>query len=939
MESAQLHLYFVQQAGKLSLDRTVYRKGQVESNFSPAHESPRSHVNQVALGYVLLTYKIEHGDTASAQKIVCVHADGHPPVDSLAEALEKSVEFLGRIFSKDNDLEGERRRKEIFVSGHNRSGKAHGRPRAIPIAPAALSPAHVYVYHGDGILPLEEPGQLKAFRSELLKEWRNSSIRSQGGKSGPAINRPEPGKSEASGVRSHPPRLGLRDLLPHTGYEFIGREGMLVDLRTKLAKNAQGTAKRSIAWLWGASGVGKSRLASHLAMQMEDEYPGDILLIEFKSHTEGRRAPLVILQDQLWRLTGKTPPSDLFQARKAYLELLQQGRGTVILDDVMMPSADAVTAESADLGTWKDLLPPPHWLTLVTSRHRLEEANGYIRLKVGGLTDEEMRKLALAMVGDGENDVSPEEWVSFVVLCKGNPKVLELAIPIFRDDPEGKAGRQRFLRTFQMQLSLFAEKVMAAGYAQLTENERRALRALAVVSGDLDFRAMLAVAGCEKATLVTLLGRSWVDGFGKDEDARFYCHDLVLAYLTGKLSQEDRAEAMARFAGHMIEMIAEWEEAYLGDEASIGGLVPYGREIGHIGNILDWLMATCSAQTLPLRGRLAAVGRYLLPLRFAPKLQIQLLEAATVAAEKLGHTFSLGLGLCALGWAYLGAGNLDDAIETYRQALNVTERLKKGKEWAKDERVLAFSSLAELKGEAYGGVAHALYSRGDAKAAIENGRRALVSARNVPNARRRDRLMRNVYRVLGHACLDLGQFAEAAKAHQAGLQRCVPYENDPIGVGLHQSGLAAVALARGRWKEATEGFEEACRVVRPVGDRWADEEHLGNLGESFHLRGLHDQAMEAAQKALEIAESIGERRGIVAHRMLLGRIYREQGDFVRARENFVEARDISRAIGDRRREARAMDLLAEEYMRNNERSAARRERSAASLIWNEIGGR
>jgi len=157
--------------------------------------------------------------------------------------------------------------------------------------------------------------------------------------------------------------------------------------------------------------------------------------------------------------------------------------------------------------------------------------------------------------------------------------------------------------------------------------------------------------------------------------------------------------------------------------------------------------------------------------------------------------------------------------------------------------------------------------------------------------------------------------------------------------GNHLGNLGNAYLSLGEVERAIEFYQQALVIARQIGDRRGEGNSLGNLGNAYLSLGEVERAIEFYQQALVIARQIGDRRGEANRLDGLGLAYADQGELRRAIEYHEQALAISREIGDRRDEGNSLGHLGNAYFRLGEARQAIEFYQQALVIARDIGHR
>jgi len=110
--------------------------------------------------------------------------------------------------------------------------------------------------------------------------------------------------------------------------------------------------------------------------------------------------------------------------------------------------------------------------------------------------------------------------------------------------------------------------------------------------------------------------------------------------------------------------------------------------------------------------------------------------------------------------------------------------------------------------------------------------------------------------------------------------------------------LGGLARAGGNYAGAQTWLEESLAIFRQIGDRPLTAQTLLALANVFRLRGDLARAKSLVEESRAILQELGNQRGVVDPRRQSARIAETEGDREQARAAFQEILDHSRAIGD-----------------------------------------
>ena len=595
--------------------------------------------------------------------------------------------------------------------------------------------------------------------------------------------------------------------------------------------------------LTGVGGVGKTRLARHVASCRREARPGDAIhWVDLRGASGADEAAARVANAIGAPLVATAAMSSIDQVGLA----LGDGRSALlVLDDFdhLVPIAETA------VGRWLALAPGLR--CLVTSRQALG-IQGELRHEVAPLAADDALELFLGRV----QAVSPGFVASHRVREIARelvgrldclPLAIELAaarsVVLAPAEILGRLDRRLDLLKVDAGHRIGARHSSLRGalewsWSLLPESGRQALAALAVFEGGFSVAAAAAVIGTGDPAvdqLASLRERSLVaaDGDSLEDESRFALLESVRELAAEKLDERgEREAAETRHAAFFLAAGEAWAEAAHGREGELA-LRHLRRESGNL----------VRAGQLSLRRdpdasvRIALALGEALALSGPPAIQLALLDDAVAAAAALGP---------------------------------------------------------ELR-------AHALLLRGDARAIC--GRR-VEGAADLHEAARQGRtagdarLEGRALRQLGVLRRDDGDF-ETARLHLERAAELFEIGSDRRLLS-HTIGNLATLYRQEGWVEAARThYLRALEIDRDNGDRWAEGAVLAGLGHLEAAAGRAEEATRHYREALELLGAVDDRRtvGVVGDRLAL--LALERGDPSAALPLLDAARADLRAVGDR----------------------------------------
>ncbi|MDX2213725.1 MAG: tetratricopeptide repeat protein [Oculatellaceae cyanobacterium bins.114] len=160
-------------------------------------------------------------------------------------------------------------------------------------------------------------------------------------------------------------------------------------------------------------------------------------------------------------------------------------------------------------------------------------------------------------------------------------------------------------------------------------------------------------------------------------------------------------------------------------------------------------------------------------------------------------------------------------------------------------------------------------------------------------------------------------------------------------------GLGVALLARGRYPEALETYEQALKGFQAQGNRQAEGTTLSDLGLVYANQGQYLQALEYYQQALVITQEVSVREAFPQESRLsegvilnnIGLVYNNQGQYPQALDYYQQALAIAREVGDRPGEGVTLNNIGGIYWSQRQYPQALDYYQQSLAITREVGDR
>jgi non-specific serine/threonine protein kinase len=615
------------------------------------------------------------------------------------------------------------------------------------------------------------------------------------------------GAPAGSHVRPGAPRHNL----PADLTNFVGRRHELTELRRLLAS-------ARLVSLTGTGGVGKTRLALKLAADQADEFPDGAWLADLAPLTSPDLMAQTIAHALGVREGGQRPLREV---------LLEHLRGRALL--LVLDNCEHLIQACAELV--ESLLRGAPTLRIVTtSREALGVAGESVyrvpslsvpergpALSVEALSDYEATQLFLerARPVDSEFASQPESAEVIARICRrldGIPLAIELAaariVMLSPAQIEARLDDRFRLLTGGLRTVLPRQRTLEAtvewSYQLLTDDERRLLSRLSVFPGSWTLESAEHVAadeGTEASGTLELLSR------------------LVAKSL---VAIDSAPGAERRY--HLLETIRQY---------GVERLVEAGAAERLRQRHFEFFFAEFGPGETTLRshGQVALIRRLL--------VEQENIRAALAWAFTSPEYSRTGAELAtALFWFWTKRGQFEE-----------------GRRWLERARAAAGEGTT-VRARILIGLAHMYYFQGDYLAAGDSVAEALAIGRETGDAW----IVAFALFLQGLAAFEQRDL-DQAEARSLASRAAATTSGDPWQHGGPLLVLASVAVARGKFAQARQLFDESIDVHRQVGDTWGLGVLLSAGAGLRVVLGDSAAARVQAAEALAIAEELDDRRG------------------------------------------------------------------------------
>jgi tetratricopeptide (TPR) repeat protein len=699
------------------------------------------------------------------------------------------------------------------------------------------------------------------------------------------------------------PAMPIPAQLPGSVADFTGRaaelrrlDNFLLGQQGLAGPDSAGGAGATVVTVTGMAGVGKTALAVHWGHRVADQFRDGQLYVDLRGYAALAPVRPIEALAQFLRALGvpaERVPTELDEAAARYRSLLAHRRMLVLLDNA--GSADQV----------RPLLPgSAACRVLITSRDRLGglvALEGARRVPVTVFDAHAALTLLTRIIGAGRVRAEPEAAAELARLCAYLPLALRIAGGNLLDNAEhtivgylarlGEGSRLAALEIDGDQLAA-VRATFDLSYDAQPPDARRLFRLLGLVPGpDFTAEAAAALAGTSVALAGRLLDRlAGVHLLDQHSPARYRFHDLLRLYARERADQEESRAGRAAARQALFDWYLHGVDAAArllypqmlrlpvsrgrgrppalpfatgsgsspGPDDATGALAWVD---GERANLVAVVMHAERLGAPAVAWRLADQLRGYFWLRRHTVDWLAVAQSGSAAAQAGGDLPGQAAAALNIADAHQCLGRVDQAIDSYREALELTER----------------AHWPEAQAAALGNLGIMYYERGALAEAAEHYSRALE------------------------------------------LDRRIGWRN---GEAVNLGNLATVHRELGKLRLAAQQYRQALVVFAQTGARYGEADATSNLGLVCHELGQLPEALDHLERALRMHREIGERYGEANTLNSLAALNLDLGRPERALDLAQEALAVAREIGGERTEAEAMSTLAAIEVGNGEHQRA-----------------
>ena len=699
---------------------------------------------------------------------------------------------------------------------------------------------------------------------------------------------------EISASTQHSPHP-ISHVFPSPG-PLVGRDFEL----SELARLIQQPECRLLT-LTGPGGVGKTHLATHLAISLEaSESELQVVFVSLAAVT-GREQSVTAIADALGIV--------LYSASDRARQLISYLHDKAFL--LIVDNFEHLITDKGCVDLIGDILHETHQVKMiVTSRQPLQLQAEWV-FEVQGLPISKNRSSEAAEIGTSAVslfiqranqasvgfDPTNQERAAIVRICQlveGLPLAIELAAAWVRT-----LSCEEIVKEIENSLDFLANSVwdlperhrsmratIEHSWKLLTLKEQRVLRCLSIFRGGFSRQAAQAVADASLADLLSLVSKSLIRRTGM---GRYDLHELIRQYALYWLQQDsgEYEQIQASHSRYFASLLHDRGPALKGADRP---------------SVVSELIA-----------------------------DLPNLRQAWQWASAHQRAWDLNQSADTLFWLYESRSNCREGVPLYRQAVQGLqigqEQVATSEDWVHQ---LALGQALTYEG-------FFLFRQGQQPQGRDVLRSALTILEKIPIKDSRDVQMAlsNTIVFLGNVILEMGDFEGGNRMLQEGLRRKQQLE-DSWGSAFCLRKIAVAAYYRGDYAMSYEALQQSLEISEMIGNTWSIASSLSQLGLVAYTLGNYEQADQFLSDALALSQTCEDRGSIAAALDGLGMVKTAQGQYGEAQSLLEQSSALCKEIGEQGNLAQTLNHLGVALLRAGDKDGARRQFLDALSVANNM---
>ncbi len=565
------------------------------------------------------------------------------------------------------------------------------------------------------------------------------------------------------------------------------------------------------------------------------------------------------------------------------------------------------------------------------SRAKILEMSSTIKLKRLGQPD--VAEMIREMLN--RTDI-PKSFINTVYRdTEGNPLfVRELINSLIQEgiiDPSSYKG----IDNIQIRIPPSVKEVLLRRVAKLSPDTKKVLNYAAIIGIRFDFETLRNLTGMDEEKLLDAIDELLEAGIIEedettDEEVYFFTYIQIKEIVERSLSKS-RRRVMHKKIGEFMEK--NGYDAYSIAEHFLKGGV-YDKAYKY-----SLEAAKKSMETL---GFESAVKYYTMALQAFENMK----------EKDEGELLDILMGL---GNLYKSLGKWDEAMQTYKKALEIAEKLgddeamvdinfgmgdieKSRGRW--DAADIFFEAAGKISerigdihrlGEAERSLGHVHWRKGEYVDAVNHFTEAISHAKETNDSAMAGRIFID----MGNLYSDMGNLEKAIDYYQKSIPRLKKVKDyREIGRALNNLGDSYMQLED--WKKAIEYFARSEDAAAKTGDLNMIAWSMFNAGEAYARKGEVDKAKKYCDEAYEMLERMGDKVGLAAIHRVYGIIAQQEKDWEHAIKHLKKSVSMLRELDIPHLLALSLFEMGNAYAGKGDKKSAEKHYKEALEIFEKI---
>ena len=703
--------------------------------------------------------------------------------------------------------------------------------------------------------------------------------------------------------------------LPERHNRFIGREEEISDIQELLKKER-------LVTLTGTPGVGKTRLAEVVALELLPSFPDGVWFVDLSSLRDANLVLPTIASVLSIQLQPRLP------LQQQMIDFLKTKRLLLVLDNFeQLPSKAGTLIEELIQNT--ELVQ-----YLVTSRDasacpqgkefRIEPLDTPQTEAIRLISSVDSVKLFLCRAEESGQLLSEEELTTVAELCillDGIPFAIELATARLPNlSPKEILSQIKDQRPLQVDEPTDSfdprhhklQNVISWSYDLLTETEQNVFAQISVFAGGFFTEAVekICIGRHVLGNLFNLQAKSLVQTETVQRKKRYFLLEPVRQYAAEKIG--DGEQIKKAHADYFCIWAKEQDGKLKGVEQS-QVLSEMALELDNFRAAMDF---TQKQGEWKLLGELGVAFSLFFNIRCLWSEGLLCLRQAEGGLRSLQDKSLLAKVLYGLGTLYVSQGDYKTAQNMLNESLQIRRELRDKQ--GSTESLNRLGLIARLQG---------IYQ--EARQTLKESLQISIDLE--------DKLgIATSLDSLGLIAWNQGAYEKARQIHNESLQIYRGIGNKR-GIAISLNNLALIVSYQGVYEEAKQFYTESLQILKELGAKRDIGISLNNLGEILRYQGVYEEARQIHTKSLRMRRELGDKFGVATSLNNLGLIAWNQGAYEKARQIHNESLQIYRGIGNKRGIASAIHNLGQVAERQDAYEEAIRFYTESLQMRQELG--